>query len=560
MSPVQEKLRSELKKGEDKKKNIEQAIYDLRRDGILIPFDSRMHLYHGQVNMNGQQFQVVPKFSNAGNATGNANVNAMAGLHTSSEDVARRFADARFSDKKWDVEHAGGIMKGKPEVHRILASAPDCYFFDLDEYFGLDKEERKKVDAVFGNLVIRYSMSEIMPWKFEDREQIEMVHNAIKKYLLSNKKYQLGEEDIDKICKGLGNGVSKDLVYERASNHNTAFMALNGNIGYLIYSFAFANGAKRQYVNGDLEKRIPMNMEFVGALADKIGIIGVKGGVRSATLGEEITDYFIFETDKVNTEAFVKKQQQKRVETFGAIAEILENCVAKKEDFDFLVDSTPEETMAWLQNKIPQLQKYYQKSAGVWEGFSIGEHTETVLRVLEDSFANDVPPELLPFIKLTIAMHDVGKGEARERGIYDHDKEMEITKQLTEKAMAELGMDDRMVDLMEYLFHGAQYRTGDYYFKKDDSALAEAKEDGYYYLARIVGHEATSKQADGVVELAKTLQTCDSGAYTRMGVTRDKDTDVYYYNGNDRFTKSMESPTDIRSRKQRLKEPQVRTQ
>ena len=53
------------------------------------------------------------------------------------------------------------------------------------------------------------------------------------------------------------------------------------------------------------------------------------------------------------------------------------------------------------------------------------------------------------------------------------------------------------------------------------------------------------------------IQTCDSGAYTRYGITRDEKDNFKYYNGNDRFTKSMKLPTDLRGKKQRLVKPNI---
>ena len=43
-----------------------------------------------------------------------------------------------------------------------------------------------------------------------------------------------------------------------------------------------------------------------------------------------------------------------------------------------------------------------------------------------------------------------------------------------------------------------------------------------------------------LANVCRILQTCDSLSYTRIGVTRDLETNLYYYNANDNFTQNFD--------------------
>jgi hypothetical protein len=71
-------------------------------------------------------------------------------------------------------------------------------------------------------------------------------------------------------------------------------------------------------------------------------------------------------------------------------------------------------------------------------------------------------------------------------------------------------------------------------------------------LEEIYGFKPLDEVVKGLMSMCKALQISDSGAYTRYGVTRDKDTGIYYKNANDNFTKSFAPPKDITNERLRF--------
>ena len=117
------------------------------------------------------------------------------------------------------------------------------------------------------------------------------------------------------------------------------------------------------------------------------------------------------------------------------------------------------------------------------------------------------------------------------------------------------GMDPKMAGLMKYIIGESQFYSTQYFIKGDESIFQEWQESSKLALTEYLGHEPTGEQIFGLQSVARVLQTCDSGAYTRMGITRDDEHNIYYYNGNDVFTGSMMEPKDLRGRAQTLRGP-----
>jgi hypothetical protein len=59
--------------------------------------------------------------------------------------------------------------------------------------------------------------------------------------------------------------------------------------------------------------------------------------------------------------------------------------------------------------RVPGYEQIFAGSAGVWEGFTLGEHTETVLRNFDETYADRMPVGLLAPMRLAILTHDIGK-------------------------------------------------------------------------------------------------------------------------------------------------------
>lgn len=75
----------------------------------------------------------------------------------------------------------------------------------------------------------------------------------------------------------------------------------------------------------------------------------------------------------------------------------------------------PEKLISLLQKQYPEI---YERKVGVWEGYTLKEHSLTVLKLFEKYFANRNLPSGIDknMFRLFLALHDVGKPEAISKG------------------------------------------------------------------------------------------------------------------------------------------------
>ena len=57
--------------------------------------------------------------------------------------------------------------------------------------------------------------------------------------------------------------------------------------------------------------------------------------------------------------------------------------------------------MASMQEikKDPKCKELFDLDAGIWEKWTVGQHTESVIDFFDRYFADSVPKEIIPFIK-----------------------------------------------------------------------------------------------------------------------------------------------------------------
>jgi hypothetical protein len=128
----------------------------------------------------------------------------------------------------------------------------------------------------------------------------------------------------------------------------------------------------------------------------------------------------------------------------------------------------------------PRLQKLFAADAGVWEGFSIREHTAMVLKIFNEQFSRyesfyrfQVSPEirLLETLKFAIALHDIGKPYAIGAG--DKSRQHEFTIPILESKMQEFGFSPAEIHFAKALV--GHDILGDYIKGKIDASMAKVK-------------------------------------------------------------------------------------
>ena len=529
--------------------------------GILIPYKN-LSLYHGRsaiYDKEGEEWQVNSRFNNSDNSTGNKNVNAITALSTASKELAQEFADKR--NTKFYYLKGKKVDTSKSRIYKIISTDKSALIFNSKfDYSKLTSEQRLKVVSAL-RVMTNYSLSSFAPVKFEDRENYIMVYEALKKETISSNQNFVTFAIIEKVYAQLvaeGKNVDKNLLIGVGGAFNTKKM-LTINPSYVANKYTLEKDPELRNSIADYsssQQNGPLSMEYFASWAYNNHIIGSKTSILSVTAGREIENYIIFDTKKINTEKAVGDKMQRIVRKYSEIENLLGEFSTNKQLMSELAGANAENAVSVMANH--GFGEPYKLSAGVWEGFSVGEHTETVLRVFEDSFNDEISEKIKPFMKFVILAHDIGKGYAFQKYGKNKDYEKISTREFCEKYLFDgCKVKDNIKDLVLFTINEGQDIMANIYLPHlranlTKEQLEEQKKKMVTacqnLLKDALGREPTMGEVFGLISVNKILLTCDGGAYTRYAVTRDSKTGMYYRNGNDRFTKSYKVPDDIRGR------------
>ncbi len=563
----------------DEVKNAIDTLIDL---GLIVKFDDSLELYHGRVGKKGEEWSVDPNFSNAENSTGNLNVNSVDALNASDKETAENFANARTLVAIAQGENKNSI---EPQVHRIVADG-EAYIF---AYKTIDPKDQQKVEDAMLTL-LGTNLSRLSPVSYEDRMMGGRIYSVIKEYLSKSKQAILTAEATKEIARQLtseenlramfsdinipylGDGGTleshvKNLVYQIAGAVNTKYALLKNPAvvldRYVLGDHETTDGLElwrvpvRQNVDGKdvtIKTFLPMSSAFVSSLLDSSNIVGYRQRIASVTVGRNIDSYFLFDKERINTEKVIGDKQRRIVEEYENLEALCKNIFAKskkknKDLFDVLENGTTEEIMDYVSS-MKSLAPFYEKRSGVWEGFTIKEHTESVLRWFDTNYKNALPKNVETFMKICILSHDIGKGVAYENGIM----QSEANRRYAPLAFDTLGLDKRLSRLGQYIIGDSQKKTTLYYIRRQEDAKKEFTAEAKSILGDYLGDDPTPEEIEGLWQLCSILQNCDSGSYTRRGITR-KSTG-YHKNANFQFTASFTRPApNSGQRGGHLKEP-----
>lgn len=520
------------------KDKIQENLNFLVDVGLLIPFN-KVKLYHGRsksANEN-EDWSVKINFNNASNATGNHNVNVINALSTAEFDVASKFANKRARQKG-----------GTAEVHQIVPYDENSYIFNALFNYKIPQDTMNKLSQCLVELS-DVNLTKFASPKYENRFLFSDIQKEFSKYRTNET--IITTEIVDKTFNELqqkNSAISKDLVTEIAG-------AINARIAFrmmpykTISKLALSYGDSRKTFSFNKKERGPINLEYVANILSEYNIVGAKISVDSATLMETIESYLIFDLNKVNTKEVVE-QTKERYKTYDQLANFVENFCNDKNLINVLKNGTPEEIIEKAK-EYSSFKQNLELNSGVGENFTVGEHTESVLRVFDNSFKNEVPPRLVPFIKFVILCHDLGKGQAY---IKNKDHQLE-TLRVCDDVFKELNVNEQFVDLIRYMIRNSQKHTTQYYINQEKQSIVYLETELRNLFIKLQKREPSKQELLGLKNIAITLQTCDSGAYTRYGVTRNSKTGMYHKNRSDNFTQSFEPPKDLISKKLRLKNP-----
>ena len=437
-----------------------------------------------------------------------------------------------------------------PEVYEIVSSLENSYVINSKDFnlSLLKPDERKEVFYAL-NIIGNYPLTQLAPVTFEDRNYAKFVIDKISQLMAEKTDFSyLTIEDASSISSeifGQQAGQFQMMVNDLVGAVNAKMMLVSSPSKMID---AFAENSKLSQItivdNDGNEFVCPVNQDYIAAWLSNNNIIGV-------TSSEEQDNWLLFDIDNINTSKAHGEKLHRLISEYGEISAFVENLTSSKNVNQFLTMASPEEVME-LVTENPQFKTLFDAPAGVWEGFSIGEHTETTLRVYEESFEQTLPKEIAPFVKMALVCHDIGKGVVRR-------EEMDESTQYHANLFLDYyDVPEPIKRMLLFALGPAQKYTSQYYIRKDVKAEQMLKVEVEKLFYEIYGIDPTEGMVDGFVSMCKVIQACDSGAYTRYGVTRDEKREVYHKNGNDRFTMSFHKPTDLKKRGQRMIDPKQR--
>lgn len=533
-----------------------KAIHTLTELGLLIPL-SDVEVYHGRAARmdESEPWTVDPTFANGGNDSGNYNFNERATLYTGTYDVADEFSKARTREKNrtdpWNPESDDDPYQ--PEVHQISSNDPDARIIDLTfDVNSLSKEDRAVYDEAVRVLTI--DLTDGSPLEFSSKDNAEQLLKEVSKI-------DSGLVDESKMASILKrSSLDSEELTKLISARNSAYLAKT-NLAYMAHQLA-RNSDDIIYTSvqsGKEHKNIPINLEYVQRLLSKAHIVGIKQPVHSATIAKAVDIISFFDLEKVGS--VPENEDQKRViaKEFGSVAVRLGEVFPADIEAEHIssdlvkvltdVHASPERIVEEAK-KIEGFERVFNSDGGNWEGYSLAEHTETLLRNFDENFGDILPVEFLAPMRLAIITHDIGKPAAahnREKHLqkdYNNHwankylKTLDLNPQLRGLLMSMIGDGMELVSQIE--LGRAKPGTEEYL----DRFARKAMKDFYQT------DHVTEAQVGTYKDMCKMLFICDGGAYTSMAVTRRNG--IGFRNAPS-FNYSFARPTDMSRRGLRLR-------
>ena len=523
-----------------------EAREKLESIGLFIPM-SKLELYHGRdPNGDKEEWSVRSDFSNSGNNTGNWNVNAIDALNTGDFVTARDFAVERTLRKirkdraidydQWSIkkrEFRRSIEEGEIPigVHRIISSDPNAIIIS-SEY---SKSEQERISQAIIPLLPK--ILEGSPVDFKYRDTVPLFLETINEdFNLKNKGY-VSQEEIPQILEKLklriqqSNNpqafIDEDFVKQVAGSINSRFLLRFTPVS-LIHKFAISKSdtfkAAFSSETGDIIRQLPINRDFIARFLKSNHIVGLKIRVDSATLGRNISNTILFDLTKVNTVEKIKQKEQTFEKVFGEFSQEMNKSLESSKSHPLVkllsenYYASPEEIIEEAK-KVTGFENHFDKDAGNWEKFTLGEHTETVLRMFDETYADVLPAKLLPIMRLIILTHDLGKPEAAQEGKKNEQKGFNLKE--GSRFLNELGIENNLKELILGIIGQGQEMTSDVFVKKNKKSN-ELRQYSRELLDKIkkVGSGSLEGEEMAIYFMSFMLQNSDSAAYTDYAVTR----------------------------------------
>ena len=484
----------------------QQALQYLEQVGVAKKLN-RLNLYHGRASSGQGDWQVDPKYNNAGNNTGNYNINEIPALNTASFEVANQFAKAR------SLKSASSA-----EIHHIASEDPDAVILDCDTISELNGVDLAKTRSAIDATIL--GITEGSPLAFEDRDSLKRIRATD----FINQDGFMYQGDIRSLSRRMG--IKESVVEQVGSAVNTIAFLHKGELNRLCDAFMDNQPSISIHTPDGEMRSVPINREYLANWFRENHIVGYKRNVISATLGgRTVENYLLFDLEKVNTEKENERRKRERNRRFGKIALKMSKNITRNNERGKMADYLSEHPFIKPQEIIqmakatPGYDKLFEQDAGNWEQFKLQEHTETALRLFDKNYADILPVSMLPVMRMALLVHDIGKPVA----VKNHDKanQKRYNLDFAEHFLKQNEVDEPTIELIKTMIGEGMDWTHRWMIKRDKSGGRQYYQFCEDTMKRYLGKKhVDEKTVMGFRNMLEVLQICDSAAYTTMAITR----------------------------------------
>jgi hypothetical protein len=547
----------------------------LRRAGVLLPTAGRTY-YHGRAHEG--DFAVDAFFKNAGNTTGNANVNVgetvlhVAGTHRTAE----RFADKRAAKKGTSAE-----------VAEVVIPDQEAAFFDCNLSDASPEVTQERKDAITSTLPPYLAGTTLSAEDYKTID-VEALMGFFRSRASAREKHITADAEIPFVASQLKVSIAGaraiagavNTYYYIASRRDPAkgmakclltMVQQEGDLQLLLDDKIALKSEEPAYdkYGHAIERLYPISREYLHKWMRNMHVVGIKADIDSATLGDHIEDaYEIVSLEDARSKEQMERSLEIRHKSYGGAARRIHRLLNNPESM-----KQPETPLSYLNMDMhvspaalidsatrvsPKYQQLFESGTGVKEGFTLRQHTETALEIFDASYKANLPRSVYDFGRLCLLVHDIGKPEAAKRGANQEPFNAKISRDF----LRDIHAPKEFADAIPEIITAGAEAASEYMLKKDEGEKKAAKRKLATVSAEIAKKLFNISPMDPmyrscvqtVFDICYALVICDGGAYTTNASTRAQKggLEFRHFNTNTYFNKTFKlgqyNPNHIRPR------------
>ena len=433
-------------------------------------------------------------------------------------------------------------------IYEIAAHKSDALLLDTrafwrERYPGLaddslnraiKADKHKVTEALLQILPAR--ISEVLPFAFEDRHRIDQLAET---FMAKTGSYISGSE-IDQAIKANPPSHAQGLRQIATSINARIFLLLNPIEAANQMMDSPDEGFEIQFKH----QPIPISSDYIKSAFQSLGVVGLIGDMNSGTLKERVDGVVsLFDLEEVDKAELIQEQKQEAISQMWQTGEALQAALAGDSPLLKLLNNNlhaSPQAVVETAALVDGFKEIFEASTGVWEGFSLAEHTETVLRNYADYFADSLPVPMQNVLKLALLTHDLGKPIVRAHNIRDKSLEHVSNIHWSAKFLEKIGLGDKAIKYIHHLFEANQEYAA-IYLDSSSSSFEPIRARAKVALEQI-DVRATAEAIEGFLKATSILFACDSGAYTAKATTRNERGQSY--RNYDSFGNSFDAGSD----------------